>query len=314
MAGVAAAPMRRAARAPKEASAMQAIRPIRTILCPVDFTPICEHELTLASQLAERFDAALVVQHNLATGAGLGVSWMHEKEHHADDEAKEAAVRAQMTELLAKLPPTLRSRTKATITYGALDHCVQNLAEQADIDLIVIGTHGRSSAEHVSETERLLTHGPCPVLTTHDDAPHEWLPALDESGSKSRIHTLVPIDFSEHSRATLHYTLDLAEHLPLDVTALYVAQSEDIGADWVEEQLADAVGGRRESVKLELAHGDTADEILVEERLLDAHLVVMGTHAKGLFERIASLGRSTARELLHRSPCPVWFVPASASA
>jgi len=288
------------------------MKKIRTILCPVDFTAVSEHELTLATQLAERFDAAVVVQHNLATGAGLGVSWMHEKEHHAEDDAKEVAVRAQLTDVLARLPAPLRARTRATITYGALDHCVQNLAEQAGADLIVIGTHGRGSAEHVSETERLLTHAPCPVLTTHDDAPHEWLPALEETDA--RVHTLVPVDFSEHSRSTLHYALDLTQFLPLDVTALYVTQNGDVGADWAEQQLADAVGGRRASVKLELAHGDPADEILVEERLLDAHLVVMGTHVKGLFERVASRGRSTAREVLHRSPCPVWFVPASVAA
>jgi universal stress protein A len=286
------------------------MKPIRTVLCPVDFTPISERELDLAERLAKRFDAALVLQHNLAIGAGLGVSWMYEKEHYVENRAREVEVRQRLATMLGRLPEDVRRRARAAITYGALDHCVQNLAEQAAADLIVIGTHGRSGPDRPSETDRLVTHAPCPVLTTYDDAPEEWLPAL---GAEARINAVVPIDFSTHAMQALRYALDLREELPLDLTAFYVVEREDRGADWAEEQLAKAIPvDCRRSIKLETTQGGPVEEILLEEILLGAHLLFMGAHVKGFVERLLSRGVSTAREVLHRSFCPVWFVPASA--
>jgi len=289
------------------------MRAIGTILCPIDFTPVSERELALGAQLAERLGAALVLQHSLPVGSGLGVSWMHEKEHHDADRAKEAAGRARVSEMLAALPPAVRANARGALTYGTLDHCVQSLAEQIGADLIVIGTHGRSDPDHPSETERLITQALCPVLTLRDDAPHEWLPALGGgAGAERRINTLVPVDFSDHAVRALRYGLDLAEHLPLDVTAVYVSQRADRETDWAEQQLAKAVPGRRAAFKLALLHGEPVDTILREEDFLEARLVVMGAHARGLLGRVLSRRTPTAQEVLRASLCPVWFVPAAA--
>ena len=41
-------------------------------------------------------------------------------------------------------------------------------AKQKDVDLIVVGTHGRTGLHHVligSTAERIVQHAPCPVLT-----------------------------------------------------------------------------------------------------------------------------------------------------
>jgi len=287
------------------------MRPIRRILCPVDFTPLSDREVTLAVALTERFGGELILQHNLSVGAALGVSWMHEKEHHKEDEAQQTAARAQMKEILDHVPEAVRGRTRGALTYGSLDHCVTNMAEQAEVDLIVIGTHVHHEAGHASETERLIRHAPCPVLTTHDDAPAEWLPTL---GSESaRVTTLVPIDFSAHAVAALDYALDLAEFLPLDITALYVATPHGRDERWAEARLFQTVAPeRREKVKLEVRKGQAVENILAEEQLLGARLVLMGSHEWGLLERLLRRTASASLELLRKSRCPVWYVPASA--
>jgi len=287
------------------------MKSIRRILCPVDFSTVSDRELALATALAERFHAELVLQHNLASGSALGVSWMHEQEHHGKAAAKEDDARKKLSALLNRLPKSVRDRTRGALTYGALHHCVENLATEADADLVVIGTHGRAGADHPSETERLITHSPCPVLTTRDDAPHEWLPAV--GAADGPIPTIVPVDFSAHSIAALRYALHLRERLPLDVTVLYVADREDYGAGWAEAQIAKALPGDvRPTFKLEVRKGGAVEQILAEEGVLRTRLVVMGAHASGFFERLIFKGPPTSREVLHRSPCPVWFVPASA--
>lgn len=284
---------------------------IRRILCPVDFSTVSDREMELAIRLAERFRAELVLQHNLASGAALGVSWMHEQEHHGKAAAQESDARKKLSAVLTKIPKGVRERTRGALTYGALHHCVENLAKQADVDLVVIGTHGRAGADHPSETERLITHSPCPVLTTRDDAPHEWLPALDNA--LQPIPTIVPVDFSAHSLTALRYALHLRETLPLELTVLYVADREEFGAGWAEGQLSKELpAGARATFRLEVRKGGAVEQILAEESVQRARLVVMGAHAQGFFERLIFKGPPTSREVLHRSPCPVWFVPASA--
>jgi len=284
---------------------------IRTILCPIDFTPVSERELELAVRLAHRFDAEIIVQHNVTRGAGLGVSWMHQKEHHAEDEARDGQAQERLSAIVARLDTMVNTKAGGVVTYGALDHCVQELARQTSADLIVIGTHDRASADHPSETERLITSAPCPVLTTHDDAPERWLPDVGAATAKDPIHTLVPMDFSAHSVAALRYALDLLDALPLEITALHVARSEEHDQEWVEAELAKAVPAERtSSVRIEVRRGAPVDRILLEESMLEAHLAIMGAHAKGFVERLLARGASTAREVLHRSSCPVWFVPA----
>lgn len=287
------------------------MRSIRRILCPVDFSTVSDRELELAINLAERFQAELVLQHNLASGAALGVSWMHEQEHHGQSAAKESEARKKLATLLNGIPKGVRERTRGALTYGALHHCVENLAKQADVDLIVIGTHGRAGADHPSETERLITHAPCPVLTTRDDAPHEWLPALGAAASV--IPTIVPVDFSAHSLLALHYALQLREKLPLELTVLHVADREEYGAGWAEGRLSKELPpDARTKFHLEVRKGGAVEQILAEESVLRSRLVVMGAHAAGFFERLIFKGPATSREVLHRSPCPVWFVPAKA--
>jgi len=287
------------------------MRTIRRILCPVDFSAVSEREVELATRLAERFQAELVLQHNLPSGAALGVSWMHEQEFHGKDAAQETEAQKKLSALLNGVAKSVRDRTRGALTYGALHHCVENLAKQADVGLVVIGTHGRAGPDHPSETERLITHAPCPVLTTRDDAPHEWLPPLDDASLA--IPTLVPVDFSAHSIAALHYALELQQTLPLELTVLYVANREEYGVSWAEGQLSkELLGDARTKFRLEVRKGGAVEQILAEESMQRARLVIMGAHAQGFFERLIFKGPPTSREVLHRSACPVWFVPAGA--
>ena len=266
----------------------------------------------LAIELANRFHAGLVLQHNLATGSALGVSWMHEQEHHGETAARETSARRKLAALLDGLPRSIRERTRGALTYGTLHHCVENLSAQADIDLIVIGTHGRAGSDHPSETERLIGLAPCPVLTTRDDAPHQWLmPVLT---TPTMIPTVVPIDFSAHSLTALRYALDLRHHLPIQITVLYVPQRPEFGAGWAEAELSKTLAlDERRQFKLDVRGGKPVEQILAEETSLHARLVVMGAHARGWIDRLLFTNPSTSREILHRSACPVWFVPATAN-
>ena len=58
---------------------------LRTVLCPVDFSPATSRQVELAADLCRAFGARLVLHHNRhSLGAVASVGWMWNAEHHGD--------------------------------------------------------------------------------------------------------------------------------------------------------------------------------------------------------------------------------------
>ena len=126
-------------------------------------------------------------------------------------------------------------------------------------------------------------------------------------------NVLVPIDFSEGSRAALDYAVGLARKLGARLTALHVAPPyvtyEPLPAfpplapldparrRTIEESLRRFVtppGSEQPLVEVFVTEGDPADEILAHATTSGADLIVVGTHGRRGFERWA-LGSVTER-------------------
>src|SRR5262249_54068386 len=98
-----------------------------------------------------------------------------------------------------------------------------------NIDLVVMGTHGRRALERFllgSTAEDMLRKVPVPVLTvSHLDPAKE-------------IHTTAPIpirrilyasDLSTNSKLGLHYSVELARTFGADVSVLHVMDDLELG-------------------------------------------------------------------------------------
>ena len=142
-------------------------------------------------------------------------------------------------------------------------------------------------------------------------------------------HILVPVDFSEGSRAALRYAVELAEHLGADIDVLHVWEPSPyiaptqliwIGGDamsfWthmdqnlraqLNELIADEAPQARVEIHAHVQAGYVAQSLL--ERLKDGayDLVVMGTHGRtGISHWL--LG-SVAERVVRLAPCPVLTV------
>jgi universal stress protein A len=281
---------------------------IRTVLCPIDFTPLSERAVDIAVSLCRRFGARLVLEHNLdpRPPAFLAVTWMWSEGRGPGDESQAREAERRLRELLARLPADLPREAK--LTRGPLDLGLLEVANLLPADLVVMGSHGWSSTEHHSLTEQILDGAPCPVLTLtdalHDGAFLGTQPAP----------ALVPVDLSAHSRTTVQQALRLAESLPIDLHVLHVERPPlepgDIESDRrrLESLVPESLRGR---VWFHLRAGAPVEEILRAASELEAKLILMGCHPKGAVDRFFS--GATARDVLHRAPCPVWFEPASRS-
>lgn len=147
---------------------------LERILFPTDFSPATESARDYALELARQFDAELHLLHVIEDLAarlpefGMGLAF---PAFVADSNARlrdyEQQAIAQLTAITPDGPAKLR-RSVIAVKEGRTHEQVHGYAKSHSIDLIVMGTHGRSGLAHVlmgSVAERVLQHAPCPVLT-----------------------------------------------------------------------------------------------------------------------------------------------------
>ena len=151
---------------------------IKRILVPTDFSADAAAALSYALRFAQPFGASVhllhVVADPLAAGAwssavytaeiaGLHINLVRDAEQRLQQEAAEKGV-----------PIATEVRT------GDAAHAVLDVASQKGIDLIVMGTHGRTGLAHLvmgSVAERVVRLAPCPVLTLRAEAVGAITPA-----------------------------------------------------------------------------------------------------------------------------------------
>lgn len=281
------------------------------VLCGLDFSDLSKQELALSIEVCEAFQAKLVLHHNLAAaGPGFTRVWEWNEVHRADAESSNAAA-DRLREILAGVPATVD--VEASISSGPTAALVLQLAQSLPASLVILGSHGWSTADHASVTERVLESCPCPVLTVNEetDAVRRFRLRADAGGT---IRAAVALDLSAGLRWPLEYAFALARRLPaLHLDLLHVRPDE--------RGLEGAGRSRRElesRIPLELAErvdvyvqeGDQIEEIVRFTQERRSSFVLMGEHARSFFRRFFT--RDTAREVLHRATCPVWFVPPGA--
>jgi len=290
---------------------------IRTVLCPVDFSPATERQLQLAVDLCKLFGARLVVHHNLEEApSAVGVSWMWAHDHPDRPSEKDDGVRLQ--ELLNRLPREIPAEGK--LTHGLAATSVLRVAAAVGADLLLLSTHGEGNEDHTSITQQILDRADCPVLALHEPCVDCEGLRFDRAASATPQVVVVPTDLTQEAAGALAFAFTLAESLPFELHLLHVlelpAKSEPPTPSHLEEirhRLLDLAPrelvGR---VEAHVALGAPADEIGRLADRLRAACIVMGEHARGPLRRWFT--HDTSRDVLHHAHCPIWFVPAKVAA
>ena len=140
---------------------------IKHILVPTDFSEYADYALDYAIEIAKAFTAHLTFLHvihltPLAMG-DIGVSGLVPYLEEIETDAQQ-----RMQTLLNRVHQEgLQGET--AIVQGVPFQAIVDMAESQHIDLIVMGTHGRTGLTHVlmgSVAERVVRMAPCPVLVT----------------------------------------------------------------------------------------------------------------------------------------------------
>lgn len=286
------------------------------VLIPTDGSESAERAARYGQVLSEAYDATVHV-----------LSVVDERDYDGVEtdrvDAGKSAAEQQANDAVDAVAALVgdHGTVRTQITVGVPSEEILRYVADEGIDLVAMGTHGRTGAERFvigSVAERVVRHADVPVLTVRvSDAP-PW-PPLD------RI--LVPTDGSDASFAALPAAFDLAERFDATVEALSIVDERSKASVYtVETALEEMVGGleataetatERIEARARAADVDVTTTIVdgIPSRTICAHaeesgadLVVLASHGRtGLAHYL--LG-SVAERVVRNSVVPVLTVPA----
>lgn len=277
------------------------------ILIPTDGSEVAETAAQKAVSLAERFDAELHV---------IYVVEPERLSYIVDDARGELTRRG--TEAIERIETQADeagiTTTTAVIDDGEVVHrSILDYAADQEIDLIVMGTHGRGGIGRMvlgSVAEQTLRESPVPVMTVHEDT------VIDTSLDS----LLVPFDGSESAMAAVDQAIDLAKTTDGTINLLNVVNYSAISGgeiasgmviDALEEAGEQALAAAAERIEENgVMVGDSAVEIGSPFRTIvkyaeqnDIDCIVMGTHGRSGVDRLL-LGSVTER-VIRQTELPV---------
>ncbi|MFC7135395.1 MULTISPECIES: universal stress protein [Salinibaculum] len=287
------------------------------ILVPTDGSTHAERATDQALSLASAFDATVHALGVVNVGALAGpYDWSPPPESFIDRYRKQAKKNLEHVEAQWTHP----DRYHGEVREGRPSSVILDYISEADIDLVAMGTHGRTGLERFvlgSVAEHVLRASPIPILVTRA--------VEDESPTLPYQNVLIPTDGSECASGAVDHALAIASATDATAHVINVFDSvaysgepgSDPPADFLETveragtEAIEAVAERFEAAgvdaKTVVMEGRASNGILSYAEDNDIDAVIMGTHGRSRLDRFL-LGSTTER-VIRRSDLPVIAVP-----
>jgi nucleotide-binding universal stress UspA family protein len=150
---------------------------LKTVLVPTDFSDASESALRYGKAMAEAFGASLHVVHVMEDL--LAHAWAAEVYVSSMPQLRDEIEKESRQRLDTLLPDAERKAFRAETALLAGNPFLEIIryAKAHNVDLIVMGTHGRGPIAHMllgSVAEKVVRKSPCPVLTVRE-SQHEFV-------------------------------------------------------------------------------------------------------------------------------------------
>jgi len=284
---------------------------LKNILYATDFSPAAEAALPYAVGLAKQYGAKVYGFHVRfpATYPIVGPEAMPQVMEAAAEQAKIDA--QQLHERLAGVVH------EVSVCEGEVWPLMKDLVEKQKIDMIVIGTSGRTGVSRLllgSVAEEIFRRASCAVLTVGPHVSKETDRRLEMK------EILYATDFSPESLAALPYAVSLAQEHVARLTLLHVVGEPKVGELVHAEQYAESISRQLRNLmppeaeawcapKYVVEHGPEADKIMEVAIALGADLIVLGVRsAEGAMGTATHISQSIAHRVVTQARCPVLTV------
>ncbi|HHT9159978.1 MAG: universal stress protein [Planctomycetota bacterium] len=139
---------------------------LKKILCPIDFSACSIHALSYAIDLSIKNKASLYLIYVMETHVNDARDILKQIDLLLDD----TQIDNLKIRLISLIPDNIqKSITIETIVVKGIPYVeIVKTSKDKQIDLIVMGTHGRTGLEHIligSVAQRVIQKAPCPVFS-----------------------------------------------------------------------------------------------------------------------------------------------------
>jgi len=280
---------------------------LNNILYLTDFSPPSVAALPYAKSVAMEFGAKLHALHVLAPDGYAATT--PELAFEVEEGQKQYA-KAQMK----KIDASLRDMAHVTrIESGAFWPGLEHVVKTSHIDMIVVGTHGRTGVRKMllgSVAEEVFRGSNVPVLTVG--------PGVSSKPATQLRCILYGTDFSRASLAAVPYAFSLAEETQARLVLLHVIRQLRKEEMLGELSIADALHQLHELVPADsmlwcrpdptVVYGDPAEKIVEFAAEQAADVIVLGIRHGDHASVTAHLSQTTAHKVVSRATCPVLTV------
>jgi len=291
---------------------------LKNILFLTDFSEPSEAALPFATSIARGYGAKVFALHVFTPDPPVCL---------LPSKVAMAAIEAGEQHAKARVESQLTGLEHETIVEWNMDvwEAVKRATEANHVDLIVMGTHGRTGAEKFlmgSVAEEIFRRSPVPVLTI---GPYVRT-SVHGGGRFHRV--LFPTDFTDASLAAAPYAISLAQENKSRLVLLHVMRTPQELNDearndyeWkrFELSVAEAIHRLYQTVlkdaelhfppQLLVQYGDPAERILATAKERSSDLIVLGVRdASGHIGAATHLERATAHKIVAHALCPVLTV------
>lgn len=274
---------------------------IRSILCPIDFSPgscaILRGALAIAREERARVIVMHVLEPLLAQAAALTAErdWLTNTSYRELDRLVERAVEGTDVD-----PRKIERR----VWFAEIDEGILAAAAEYDADLIVMGTEARRGVRRMffgSTAARVLARTTTPVLALPPSAPDLLGPGEDGHGLPLQ-RILVAIDFSDAGMLAVRDAAELAKRWGTGLVLLHVVPELPDPLHWGDSL------DRHQRHQIERARRELELVAREVEGVPVSVLTVEGAPDEGIIRVAAEQGSSLIALGLRRSRAG-WFAP-----
>lgn len=286
---------------------------LKNILYLTDFSEPSETAIPFAIAIAREYESKVYAMHVLTP---VPLAYASPDSAAAAIDGLEEGAQAGMQRLAVQLAGVpyetmlVRGESVWSSVEPALSEC--------DIDLVILGTHGRTGATKLlfgSVAEEIFRRTRVPVLTIGPSVRKGV-----HGGSQFR-RVLFATDFTTEAQAAAPYAVSMAQEHQARLLLLHVMRDPDPNKSkkTPQDSVANAMHQLYEIVPPEaelwcrpeptVRFGNPAERILEAADELDADLIVLGVRdAAGHLGAATHLERTTAHKVVARATCPVLTV------
>lgn len=291
----------------KAATAKTAVG-FRNILFATDFSDAAANAIPYVKRIANHYEAnlfALNVHTPTVNPMTPPQTWAAAE---AVQEAREQGHREELRRTFEGIP------TRVLIEEGGIQENLQAAIEKYYIDLVVIGTGGRTGLGKLvlgSVAEEILRQVACPVLTVG--------PYADQArGADGHVHEILyATDFTSETQPAAGYAVSLAEEFQARLVFLHVVPRMEPNDLATASDVAESSKAMLQKLMPKEAtdwckpeyfveQGTPAEKILELARVRESDMIVLGVKPEtGVPGAATHLPISTTHKVVAHATCPV---------